>query len=214
MLGGAPLEAPLPRGALLGREATHEPQGRLTAPTAPESRPPVLDVLCRGLARLIGERRSPEQELESPQGRAMGRVQHPEGTHAVKALGGHVLQEASQELLRRERHGATPGLSTRAVAERDRVVVACDDRLAGQTRAVDPSPAVVGSRGARTLLQKAHRGRPSTHATALADSFATSAEVWAAHQRRCAMRPGTCCIQPVTNPIRHPACQTYRERRT
>lgn len=130
----------LPRRALFGRQAPHQPQRPLSAAPTPQPRWPFRRRALLGIRGFAGDagmggarlrdRRTAEQELDSPELRATGRVQEPERTDTVKALGRHMLEEAAQKLRRRQCHRTASRLATSPVQERDRLVVARDDRLA------------------------------------------------------------------------------------
>ncbi len=70
-------------------------------------------------------------------------MQQPESAYAVHSPAGDVLQEAPEKLVRGQRHALALLVSAVAVREGDRVVVAVDDRLVGQSGAVYVSTEVV-----------------------------------------------------------------------
>jgi hypothetical protein len=63
-------------------------------------------------------------------------VQEPEIADFLKTFRQHMLQEAADELERRQRHGL-PGLVVRLVAERDRAVLHGDEPPVRQRHTVD-----------------------------------------------------------------------------
>jgi hypothetical protein len=62
--------------------------------------------------------------------------------HAMQTLGRHVLQKAPQELVSRERHVLARMVAAVAIGEGDALLVAGDDALIGEGRAMHVAPEV------------------------------------------------------------------------
>lgn len=77
-----------------------------------------------------------EQELKTAELGSMLWMEEAEGADAVKAFGGCVLKEATQELVGRERHGPGSRLARRSIAEGDGGLDG-EDGLVGHRGAVD-----------------------------------------------------------------------------
>ena len=105
----------------------------------------LADGLARGRQRQLP--REGEPRLEQAQGLAPRAVVQPEVADFSEALGQHVLEEAADELVRRDARGA--GLAGRpvAVSEDDLLSVVAQDRGVGERHAED----VAGEVGQRLL---------------------------------------------------------------
>jgi hypothetical protein len=135
------------RDAGFGRQSPHEDERRPAAMRTGQSR-------SRRLRSRGGLRRSRrERELEPTQRGAVSRVEQAKRTHAMKATGQDVLQEATQEFVSGEAHGLALVIAAVLVAEGHRTIVEVVDRTVGDRGLMDVATEVV-----EDLLRALHRG--------------------------------------------------------
>jgi hypothetical protein len=125
------------RQAFEGGEATHTAQSRAVALRALGS------WARRDGGSRVARRRTREPQLQPAQDGSSTAVKQTEGTHAVQAAKGHVLEESAEEFVRGQPHRFATTVGAVTIREGDGAVIAGGDGLVTERGAMDVAAKVI-----------------------------------------------------------------------